>query len=198
MEIMDISPYKPKVDNFIRTEFIKSLEKVENQIKPNINFITDEQELKILNDYVFENLQNHADQIGQQLRQELQRGLLNKETPQQLKKRVKDLFKDTTYTNRLKTVLRTEKLRANNYGALSGAKQAEEVGIKLKKYLDVSVDNRTSNICMREHAKYGDKSKAIPLNEPFEVTVDNKKYSAQSSPFHPNCRTVIRFVRFKE
>ena len=196
MEIMSIRPFQPKVNDFLRGEFIKSLNKVETELKPSINFVTDNQELELLNNYVFQNLQNHADQIGDQLRQELQRGMLNKETPTELKKRVKELFTDTKYTNRMKTVLRTEKLRANNAGAFSGAEQAQEAGIKLKKYLDVTMDTKTSNICRHgEYPKYGTKEQAIPLDEDFVVRVDNKTYSALYPPFHIHCRTVIRFTR---
>lgn len=198
MEIMSIKPFKPKIDNFLKTEFLRSMSKVEEQLKPSINFVTDEKELTILNNYVFQNLQSQADSVGNQLRQELQRGLLNKETPEQLKKRIKDVFKDKTYLNRMKTVIRTEKMRANNYGALSGARQAKEAGIKLKKFLHITEDGRTSPICRMEDKKYGDKSKAIPLEDDFVVKVDNKTYRAKSPPFHYNCRTILRFVREDE
>lgn len=195
MDIMSIKPFQPKVNDFIRQQFMRSLEKMETQLKPSINFVPSEPEINFLNDYVFQNLQSHADEIGNQLRQELQRGMLNKETPEQLKKRINQVFNDTKYTNRLKTVMRTETLRANNAGAYSGAQQAKEAGIILKKYLDITVDNRTSNICLAEHRKYGTKEKAIPLDEDFVVKVDNKTYNAQYPPFHVNCRSVLRFKR---
>jgi len=195
MEIMSIKPFQPKVNDFLRGEFIKSLNKVEVELKPSINFVTNNKEVELLNDYVFQNLQNHADQIGDQLRQELQRGILNKETATQLKKRVKDVFTDTKYIDRMKTVIRTEKLRANNAGAFSGAEQAKDAGIKLKKYLNITMDNRTSDICKVENKKYGTKAQAIPLEEDFEVKVANKTYKAKYPPFHVNCRTIIRFTR---
>jgi hypothetical protein len=195
MEIMSIKPFQPKVNDFLRKEFIKSLNKVEVQLKPAINFVTDNQEVELLNNYVFQNLQNHADQIGDQLSQELQRGMLDKESATELKKRVKDVFTDTKYTDRMKTVIRTEKLRANNAGAFSGAEQAKEAGIVLRKYLNVTMDKRTSDICKAEVKKYGTKEQSIPLEEDFIVKVGNKTYKAKYSPFHVNCRTVIRFTR---
>lgn len=195
MQVMSIKPFQPRINDFLRKEFTRAMSKVETELKPNINFEPSESEISFLNDYVFQNLQGHADQIGNQLRQELQRGMLNGETPAQIKERVKTVFADTTYSNRLKTVMRTEKLRASNAGAYAGAQQATDAGIVLKKYMDVTMDNRTSNICKKENSKYGSKEKAIPLDEEFTVTVDNKTYRGQYPPWHINCRTVIRFVR---
>lgn len=192
---MSIRPFQPKVNDFLRKQFIGSMEKVENEVNPNINFEASNKDINFLNEYVFQNLQSHADEVGNQLRQELQRGIMNKETPQQLKKRVKEVFDDSKYSNRLKTVMRTEKLRANNAGAFSGAEQAQAAGIVLKKYLHITLDDKTSNICKHEHRKYGTKEEAIPLDKEFEVTVDNKTYTTLYPPFHPNCRTIIRFVR---
>jgi hypothetical protein len=195
LDIMSIKPFQPKVNDYLRKEYMRAMERVESELRPDINFIPSNDELSFLNDYVFQNLQSHADQIGNQLRQELQRGILNKETPSQLKQRVKEVFNDSKYTNRLKTVMRTEKLRANNAGAYSAAEQATNSGIVLKKYLDITHDGRTSDICLAEMKKYGKKEQAIPLDEEFVVRVTNKTYRAQYPPFHPNCRTVIRFVR---
>jgi hypothetical protein len=113
--------------------------------------------------------------------------MLDKENATQLKKRVKDVFADKKYTDRMKTVIRTEKLRANNAGAFSGAKQAEDAGIVLRKYLDVTMDKRTSDICKAEVKKYGTKKEAIPLEDKFIVKVGNKTYKAKYPPFHPNC-----------
>lgn len=195
LDIMNIKPFQPKINEFLRSEFNKSLSKVERELMPQINLVPKEAEINFLNDYVFQNIQSTVDVIGNNLRQELQRGMMNKETPSQIKQRVKEVFDDSKYENRLKTVMRTEKNRANNAGAFSGAQQAEDAGIVLKKYLDVTEDGRTSNICKHEHAKYGKKEQAIPLDEDFVVRADNKTLRALYPPFHVNCRTVLRFVR---
>ena len=198
MDIMSIKPFQGNINSFLRRQFVKSMEKVETQLKPSINFIPDEAQISFINEYVFQNLQSHADEIGNQLRQELQRGILNKETPDQLKKRVQVVFNDTTYTNRLKTVMRTEKLRANNAGAFSGAEQAKEAGVNLHKYLHVTNDDRTTNICHKEDSKYGTREQAIPLEEEFVVKVGSSTYTALYPPFHVNCRSVIRFTRVSD
>lgn len=194
-EIMTLTPFKNKVDAFISSEYIKGLETIEGNLKPTINFVPNRNDLDFLKTYVFQNLQKHSEEVGDNLRQEIQRGILNKDTPEELQQKVKDVFKDKVYTNRLKTVMRTEKLRANNSGAFEGAKQAAEVGIHLKKYLDVTMDDDTTLICEAEDEKYGTKEDAIPLDEEFTVKAGNKTYSALVPPFHINCRTVVKFVR---
>jgi hypothetical protein len=197
-QIMDIKPFQPSVNRLIRKDYLAAMEKIEGDLKPNINFIPEEEAISFLNEYVFQNLQKHSDEIGDSLRQELQRGLLNKETAKQLKQRIKNVFNDSKYTNRLKTVIRTERIRASNKGALDGATQAQESGVKLKKYLDAVLDDRTTDICKAEDRKYGSKEQAIPLDQDFIVKVGNKTYKALAPPFHINCRTVLRFVQEKE
>jgi len=195
MEIMSIKPFQPQINDFLRNEYTTSLAKIEDALKPRINFVANEKELSFLNEYVFQNLQSHATEVGNKLRQEIQRGILNKETPQELKKRVQTVFADSNYSNRLKTVMRTEKLRSNNAGAFEGAQQAKEAGINLKKYLHITMDKRTSDICKHENKKYGTKEEAIPIDTDFVVKVDNKTYKGLYPPWHPNCRTIIRFIR---
>jgi hypothetical protein len=160
-----------------------------------MNFIPDERKLDFLQNYVTNNLKFHTDEIGNDLRQEISRGILNGETTKTIISRVKKVFDDKKYSNRIKTVLRTETLRANNTGALDGA---ERSGLKLKKWLDVMMDEFTSDICKKENRKYGSPDKAIPLDQEFIVKVDNKTVRGLSPPFHVNCRTVIRFERVRD
>ena len=202
-DIMSIRQYQPKLNQYLRGQLMKSFNKIENELKPSINFVPNEKEITFLNEYVFQNLQNNADAVGNALRQELQRGILNKESPSQLKQRVKDVFADQKYSQRLKTVMRTEKLRANNAGAFSGAVQAEEYGIQIKKYLDVTRDKNSTDICNHGNKdsafnKYGSKDKAIPLDEEFVMRANNKTYRALYPPMHVNCRSVVRFVRYSK
>jgi len=193
IKIINIEHFKLKVSDFISEEYTKGI--TNSEIEFNMNFVSNEKEISFLNDYVFNNLKTHTDAMGEALRGELSRGILNKEKISQLKTRIKDVFKDKKYTNRLKTVLRTEKIRANNYGALEGAKQS---GLNLRKYIDIVEDENTSSICKKEDKKYGEENQAIPLDQEFIIKVDNKTIRAQSPPFHPNCRSVIRFVKEEE
>lgn len=190
INVVNIQPMKDKIDKFITYEYQVGMDRAEVQF--DMNFTPNEGDVKVLNNYVYDNMKQHTDAIGEELRQELSRGLMNGENIPELKKRVQTVFKDKKYSDRLKTVLRTEKMRANNYGALAGAQQT---GLELRKYLSVVMDDRTSAICKVENRKFGSKGQAIPVDNEFVVKVDNKTYKAQAPPFHPNCRSVIRFIR---
>lgn len=181
--------FRDKVERYIQQKYDAGLLHAEELFE--INFVRNDRELSFLHDYVNGLVGNTLEQINQDLRAELQRAILSGEDVQQIKKRVRDVFRDPKYYNRLTMVLRTEGLRAGNTAAMSGAEQS---GLKLKKWLDVVLDDRTSDICHKEHGKYGSKDKAIPLDQEFTVKVDNKTIRGKNPPFHPNCRTVIRFT----
>lgn len=194
-DILNLSRFGRVIDNAISEQYNGAIAKVDSDLKPSINLIPSDKDLSLLQDYVNRNIQAAGDDISNDIRAEIQRGILNKETTKELSKRVKFLFKQKKYQTRLKTIIRTETLRANNFGTLEGAKQAEATGIKLKKWLDVTMDDRTSSICKHENTKYGTVKEAISLDKEFVVTADNKTIKSQSPPFHPNCRTVLRIVR---
>jgi len=193
VKIFSLTSLFPDMDEFLKEEYHKGM--VKSEVQLGMNFVPSDTDLGFLSDYVNENVNGVTDALGEKLRGELQRGILNKEKVSQLKKRIKGTFKDDKFNNRLKTVLRTEGLRAENLGSYEGALQS---GLKLKKYLSIIMDDRTSEICKKENAKYGSKEQAIAMDKDFIVRVKNKTFRALYPPFHPNCRTVIRFVRVKE
>lgn len=195
--ILKLDKFKGLIDQLLNEEYKKAVGELDSKLKLGINLIPQERDLEFLKRYVNDNITQASDEIANNIRQEIQRGILNKETIPELQTRIKHLFKGKQYKTRLKTILRTELLRANNTGTLEGAKQAQSTGIVLHKWLDVTMDDRTSNICKKEHAKYGTPEQAIPLDEPFIVKVDNKTFKEQSSPFHPNCRSVLRIKVIK-
>lgn len=190
--IFSLQPFMDRIRGYIRDEYEQGIEA--SEIEFDMNFLPSDQTIEFLNDYVEGNINAATDALGESLRGEISRGVLSGEKVSDLKKRIRTVFRDNKFNNRLKTILRTESLRANNYGALEGAKQS---GIPMKKYLSVIRDDVTSDICVKEDGKYGDESKAIDLEKPFIVRVNNKTIREQAPPFHPNCRSVIMFTRKK-
>ncbi|MHA1481832.1 MAG: phage minor head protein [Candidatus Heimdallarchaeaceae archaeon] len=195
--IFRLDKFKVVINNMISSQYISAIEKVDEDLDLTINLVPKSKDLNFLQDYVSENIDAAGDTISNQLRQEIQRGILNGETTTELSKRVKKLFKDKKYQTRLKTILRTETLRANNQGTLDAANQASQTGLKLEKWLDVTMDDRTSNICKKEFAKYGTPEQSIPLDKEFVVKVDNKTIKSQNSPFHVSCRSILRIKVIK-
>lgn len=192
-EIFNLEALRPKLTEVINSQYNKGIERVEVQL--DMNFIPERENLKILEETMYDNIQNQGMEIAHNIKGELQRWKLNDENLSQAKKRIKDAMKNKDWDYKIKRVIRTETLRANNVGSLDAAKQSN---IKLKKWLDVTMDNVTSDICKKEHSKYGSPDKAIDLDKEFIVTVGNKTYRAQSPPFHVNCRTILRYKRVRE
>ncbi len=190
--VLNLADFTAVIDDSITKQYNDSLLKIDKQLDSPINIIPNARDLTFLQRYVADNLEQAADDVSNSIRQEIQRGILNQETPKQLAQRVRLLFKEKKYQTRLKTIIRTETLRANNQGTLEGAKQAAGAGLKLLKWLDVTMDDRTSNICKHEHKKYGTPEEAIPLDQDFVIKVDNKTIKSKNPPFHPNCRSVLR------
>lgn len=191
--ILKLDAFTSKISKFLHKNYLQGMEKAEKTF--DMNFIPRDQDLDFLKQYVNQNIDDVADDVGKQLRQEISRGMLAGDDVQGIKNRVKEVFNDAKFANRLKTVLRTESIRAQNQGSLEGARQSN---LKLKKYVIIVDDKRTSYICHKEDAKYGSPEKAIPLNEQFVVTVDNKTIKADAPPFHVNCRSTLGYVQVDE
>lgn len=193
VKILKLDSFTFKISQFIKNSYSKGIEGAEQTF--NMNFLPQESDVNFLSNYVNQNIDDVADDVGKQLRQELSRGLLAGDDIQGIKDRVKEVFGSQKFTERLKTVIRTEGIRAENQGSLSAAKQSN---LKLKKYVIIVDDKRTSPICHAEDRKYGTESEAIPLDEQFVVRVDNKTIKAQAPPFHVNCRSTLGYVKVEE
>lgn len=178
-----------QIKKHIKKKYSEGIDVAENIF--NVNFIPEKKDINYLLDYADEKITKVTDDISSDMKDIIQRGMIDGIDENELKRRVKEEFTDKKYLDRYKMIVRTEGLRAGNKAQLDSVKQ---LSFRVKKYLDVSVDDRTSDICLEEHEKYGDKSKAIDLDENFVIEVNGKVYEASAPPFHPNCRTVIMFT----
>jgi SPP1 gp7 family putative phage head morphogenesis protein len=169
---------KDLTTQFIKSHFIKGLEKVEEET--NKNYLPNQDALKFLDTYTFDNIQGMTDEIQNDLRQELQRAILNGESVEEMKKRVKEVMK--VADNRARLIARTELNRAENMGNLDGWRQS---GLDMEKEWVAELDGRTSEAC-----KYLD-GKKVGINEKFIY----KGQEYDSPPQHPNCRSTLIFTR---
>jgi len=148
--------------------------------------------IKELTNMFQENIKGVTVEMSKRIRLEIRESILSGESNKELAGRLDNIFKGDNptrfrYENRLKLIARTEKRRAQSQGALDTAK---EVGMT-KKWLSMVDDARTSDISKAFHKKYGDPSKAIPINEMFTAIVGGKTWSGMTTPLHPNDRDTV-------
>lgn len=174
------------LESAINKNYDSGLESIESQL--NMNFTRSDDKLDFLKSYTYENVTNLLEETKQDLRQSLSIGLMNGEPTWKLKKRIKDAIGASE--NRASMILRTEFQRAEGQGRRDAAEQS---GLKLKKWLLVKEDERTSGICKELHDKYGSPEQAIDLNDTFKCTYKKVVIDQQQNPFHPNCRTSVMY-----
>jgi len=205
--IVDTRFIQGVVDRFLRKHYGKGLGRMETRFK--INFLRNEKTIQYLENATFENIKGITEELTARLRREFSQGLAANESREQLKKRIADVFKGNNPTrfrfeNRVEMIRRTEVIRAENYGAIDAARQ---LPFKVKKYVKIVLDSRTSDICHAMREKYGTKEKAIPLEDNFTLTIREKRkkggakvvtISEMAPPFHPNCRSSAAYVEFVE
>ncbi len=175
------------------TLFIKGQDDIEKQTNEPIKDSPDTNQMAFLNKNFLENIKGMNDDLKAKLKQQLRIAVMNGEGIAATAQRIKSVFQVSK--NRSETIARTEVSRIENFGQLDAAKKA---GIPLKKYLIITMDNRTSDISKAMDRKYGSKAQAIPLDENFKVTVKGKIIEGPAPPFHPNERDAIVFTTQEE
>jgi len=171
-------------DSVIKTEFDDGWNKSEKQIQQNVPY--NDSALKFLQDHTFDNIKGMTEEISNDLKQELERGIINGEgitklKNTKLKKRVEKVF--DVGDNRAEMIARTETNRADNNGKLLAVKGSNMDQDYNKKWV-THEDDRTSELC-----KHLD-GQVVGINEDFH----HGKWSGQSPPAHVNCRSSIVFV----
>ncbi len=173
-------------DKAIMEMFMRGWEEVEKKV--NRNFIPNMEAVEYIKNYTFDNIQGMTEELANDLRRELKMAFMNGEGLMKIKERVNKVF--NVGENRAEMIARTETNRALNQGSLQGYMVADPTA---KKWLHVTYDNRTSDICKALGKKYGTREDAIKLDEMFSVLVNDKLIEEQAPPFHPNERSRLMF-----
>ena len=160
----------------IRDEFLKGLENAGKEL--NRNFLPDQRAVEFLQNYTFNNISDLNEEMKNDLRAELERGILNGESIPKLKERVDKIINKGE--NRAEIIARTETIRASNQGHLVGYKQA---GIKGKKVWVAKIDSKTCSVCKELNGQ------EVDLDENFKF----KGGEIFLPPLHPQCRCTIYF-----
>lgn len=166
-------------DQVIKSEFDSGWENTEKQIQQNIPY--NPGALEFLQQHVFDNIKGMTEEISNDLKQELERGIINGEGITKLKARVNSVF--DVGDNRAQMIARTETNRAENNGKLLAVKGSNMDQDYNKKWV-THEDDRTSAIC------HGLDGQTVGINEDFH----HGKWTGQSPPSHVNCRSSIVFV----
>lgn len=174
---IDLDKIKNNVNSFVKKSFFNGLEKVDSN-KLNKNIVPDYDAIQFLSNYTFDNVKGLESDLKNDVRQVLQRGLIDGKPYKDISKDVKKVF--DVGENRALAIARTEEQRAMVQGELIGYKQA---GVKMNKTWVATIDDKTSPICKALNGT------TIPLNESFEY----KGEYFSGPPSHVNCRSVLTY-----
>jgi len=176
--ILDLSIVRRLSDQIINHNFLKGWESAEKKLDR--NFLPNKDAIDYLQNYTFSNIKNMSEEIGNDLRAELQRGIINGEGIDKLKSRVTNVFNKAEV--RAEAIARTEVNRAENQGTLQVMKAS---GQKITKKWVAAMDDRTSAICKRLHGK------SVGVNESFKDTTTGQEF--QGPPSHVSCRSTLTY-----
>ncbi len=165
-------------DAVIKNEFMKGWEDSEKKMQRNI--LVNKEAINFIQDYTFNNIKSMTDEILTDLRQELERGIMNGEGIFKLKERITKVF--DVGENRAEMIARTESNRAENQGKFIAIKNSGE---KYKKRWSAVHDDRTSEICKELDGQ------EVELEDNFH----GKGFDGPCPPAHVDCRSSLLFIR---
>jgi len=182
-KIFALFTFKEISDKIIKTQFFSGWENSEKQIDRNVQM--NNRALDFLQEHTFDNIKGMTEEIANDLKAELERGIINGEGITKLKERVSNVF--NVGENRAEMIARTETNRAENNGKLLAIKGS---GLEYNKKWITHKDDRTSPICRRLDGQIAE------LDENFKDSVSG--WEGQSPPSHVNCRSTIVFIDKEE
>lgn len=207
LNILNSSEVKQYIRDTVKQWYDKGLSREESKYP--INFTRNDKKLNLLQENTEDLIKDVTDDLRDKVSYIVKETQINNGSIKDIRKKLKDLFKgkdlaisDSTgkkrvinWKTRVKTIARTESNRTANMGHLDGMKQ---LPVKMRKYLSITFDARTSKVSKKADEKYGSIEKSIPLekNFKFSVKVGNKTLDIDkpAPPFIPNDRDRVMFV----
>jgi len=178
-ELFTFTGLKAISDAVIRITFMKGWDKSEKQIERNL--MVNNEAIEFIQDYTFNNIKGMTEEVVNDLRQELERGIMSGEGITKIKARVSKVF--DVGENRAGMIARTETNRAENQGKLQAFKSSGE---QLNKKWHTHIDDRTSPICKRLHGQ------VVGLDENFKDKESG--WEGPVPPSHVNCRSSVLYI----
>lgn len=179
-DIIAFQGLKTISDAVIKNTFVEGWDDAEKQLDKNLMINNDA--ITFIQDYTFNNIKGMTEEIMQDLRQELERGIMAGEGITKLKARVSKVF--DVGEVRAEAIARTETNRAEGQGRLQAFKSSGETDY-LKKWV-THHDDRTSPICNRLDGQ------TVGINENFKDKTTG--WAGPTHPSHVNCRSTVLFI----
>lgn len=167
-------------DAVIKNTFVEGWDDAEMQLDKNLMMNKDA--ITFIQDYTFNNIKGMTEEITQDLRQELERGIMAGEGITKIKARVSKVF--DVGEVRAAAIARTEVNRSENQGRLLAWKSSGETDY-MKKWM-THFDAKTSAICKRLDGQI------VGINENFKEKTSG--WEGPTSPAHVNCRSTVIYI----
>jgi len=182
-DLVTFQGLKKVSDAVIKHTFMGGWESAEKQV--NKNFMVNNEAIDYIQDYTFNNISVMEEELKNDLRAELERGIMSGEGVTKLTNRVDKVFNKGK--NRAEMIARTETNRAENQGKLQAFKSS---GDDFNKKWIAAIDSRTSDICKRLNGQ------VVGMNENFK---DNQTgWEGPVPPAHVDCRSTVVFISKEE
>ena len=182
-DLISFDGLEPVTKEVIKNLFNSGWDRAERRLNENIMFNQDA--VNFIQNYTFNNIKGMTEALVNDLRQTIERGIMNNESIPKIKARIKKVF--DVGEVRAEAIARTESTRAENQGELLAFKSSGE---DLVKRWDTHFDDRTSDICKRLHGQ------TVRLNENFKDVQTG--WEGQAPPSHVNCRSSVLYLTPKE
>jgi SPP1 gp7 family putative phage head morphogenesis protein len=173
--ILGLGPTKDISDALIGNMFMNGWDKTEKQIGRNL--APNREAIEFIKKYTFDNIDGMTKEIMDDLRQELERGLMNNEGIDKLTERVKKVFQ--TGKTRAEMIAVTESHRAHEEGRILAFRESGE---EYEKKWVAHIDDRTCEHCKRMNGQ------KIGINENFKDKQTG--FNSDIALFHPRCRCI--------
>ena len=184
-QVFSIFALKELTDLIIKEEYTGGWDSTEKKIGQNVPF--NESALTFLQEHTFDNIKGMTQEIANDLKAELERGIINNEGITKLKARVEKVF--DVGENRAQMIAITETNNSENQGRLLAMK-GSGISDQFNKEWVAALDDRTSELCKRLDGQ------TVSINENFK---DSKSgWEGQAPSAHVNCRSRIIFVEKEE
>ena len=179
-KVFEIFTARTISDQVIQDQYNGGWDFAEKQLDRNIQF--NKAAVQFLQDYTFDNIKSMTQEIANDLRAELERGIISGESITKLKERVTKVF--DVGENRAFMIARTETNRAENQGKLQAFKTSGE---DLNKKYHAVLDDRTSAICRRLNGQ------VVGIKENFKDKQTG--WEGPVPPAHVNCRSATLYIK---